>query len=193
MAIALENGQFSTWKSENLESNITLYQKSTEKLIGKINNELQKNISERLDICVPNQPNVSLPTRQERTFRQKFGDIFNGGANGKKLDVEYEKQKWQAHKNAANDYLATFSKNMLESVNRYENEVRPSIRYTIPPEPWQLIEQRNLSKSLRAAILEADNLKLLSINNNHRFKRIKKIFANMTYCKYWFLSILTIV
>jgi hypothetical protein len=159
-AEALENSQFSKWLNSELKSKVTSYIKTIEKSVNQACNDFQKSQPNRLSISFPSQPNVSLPQRQDRNLGQRFSDIFNGGSNRKKLDEEYERNKWQAYKNAAYNYLSNFSINALESLSQYENRVEPLISFTIPPESSSIINNRNYLQLLNVSVEELKKIEI---------------------------------
>lgn len=162
-AEALENDQFYEWQNDELKLKVTRYIKTIEKWANQACNDFHKSQPSCLCISFPSQPSVSSSKRQDRSFGQWFGDIFNGGSNRKRLDEEYESNNWQAYKKAAYNYLAKFSRNTLESLIQYENKVEPLISFTIAPESSSIINKRNYLQSLNASIQELQKIEMEGI------------------------------
>lgn len=187
LAEALENYQFSSWQDTELKSKVTSYIKTVEEWVDRACNDFDKIQPSSLYISFPSQPNVSLPQRQERNFGQKFGDVFSGGANRKRLDEEYEKEQWQAYKNAADNYLSSFSTNALSSLNQYENRVEPLINFTIPSESSEILNKRNYLKSLNTSVQELKKIEMEGIEvYKYKFSYLQKIQVFLALWKNWF-------
>lgn len=192
-AQALENYQFSNWQNNELKLKVTSYINIIEKWVNQACNDFHKSQPSRLCISFPSQPNVSLPQRQDRNFGQWVGDIFNGGANLKKLDEEYETKKWQAYKNAAYNYLSNFSMNMLELLSQYEDRVKPLISFTIPSESSSIINKRNYLQSLNTSVQELQKIEMEGIKiYKYKFSYLLKIKVFLTFWKNWLLRICSI-
>ena len=160
-ANALKNYKFHDWKDNNLRSSLDSYIKIIEERVRRVCEEFQKNKPNILYIPLLSKPNVSLPKRKERSFGESFGDIFNGGANQRRLDSEYEKEKWQAYKNAAYNYLSEFSKKSLNILSQYESIVEPLISFPIPSESDEIVSKRDYLKSLNSGLEEIEKLENL--------------------------------
>jgi hypothetical protein len=190
-AKALETQAFYGWQDSKFKSIIIGYTQSIEKCVSKACRKLNKSNSSSINISFPNLPNVSLPSRQDRNAGQWIGDIFNGGANRKKLDQEYENKKWQAYKDAAYSYLSEFSKSTLASINEYEKNIYPLITFSIPPESREVIHKRNDLNSVNSSIDSIRYIKLQKAGiNRHKLKILESFKVFMIFWKNYFLHFL---
>jgi GTPase Era involved in 16S rRNA processing len=190
-AKALENQAFYEWQNNKFKSIIFGYTQSIEKCVSKACRKLQKSNSSGVNISFPDPPKISLPSRQDRNAGQWIGDIFNGGANRKKLDQEYENKKWQAYKDAAYSYLSEFSKSTLASINEYEKNIYPLITFSIPPESREVIHKRNDLNSVNSSIDSIRYIKLQKAGiNRHKLKILESFKVFMIFWKNYFLHFL---
>jgi hypothetical protein len=190
-AKTLETRGFYDWQDSKFKSIILDYTQAIEKCVSKACTKLQKSNSNRINISFPEYPKVSLPSRQDRNAGQWIGDIFNGGANRKKLDQEYENKKWQAYKDAAYSYLSEFSKNTLASLNEYEKNIDPLITFSIPPESREVIYKRNDLNSINSSInsiqcLESQKARI----NRYKLKTLELLKVFIIFWSNWFLYFL---
>lgn len=183
-AQALETGSFNNWQNSKFQSTILSYTQSIENWANQSCDEFEKSRPNRIKISFPSCPHVSLPQRQERDFGQWFGDIFNGGANRRKLDKEYERKKWQAYKTAAYNYLSKFRTDTLASLNQYEKIVESLIVFTIPPESSTVIQKRYYLNDLNSSLNAIQGIESLKIKTNtHRLNWFKRFNFFLLFCK----------
>ncbi len=186
----LKKQQFANWQNNEFRSKIISYTNTINKWVNQACNEFNKNSPSSLSMSFPSEPAVSLPSRKDRNFGQWFGDAFNGGANRKKLDQEYEQNKWQAYNNAVQSYLSEFSVNALRSLNEYERKIEPLISFPIPPELPEVIKKRNDLKLLNDDIEELKKIEVTSIKiDKYRFNIFQKGILFLYFWKNWLFSI----
>lgn len=190
-AKALENQAFYEWQNSKFKSIILGYTQAIEKCVSKACIKLQKSNSSVINISFPDPPKASLPSRQDRNAGQWIGDIFNGGANRKKLDQEYENKKWQAYKDSAYSYLSEFSKSALASLNEYEKNIYSLITFSIPPESREVIHKRNDLNSVNSSIDSIRYIKLQKTGiNMQKLKILESFKVFIIFWRNWFLHFL---
>lgn len=193
---ALEMGQFGDWQNSKFHPAVLSYTQTIEKWVNQFCNEFQKKHPNSIKIAFPDYPDVSLPKRQDRNTGQWIGDIFSGGANRRRLDKEYEKKKWQTHKDAAYNYFSVFSKNALTSLNEYEKNVESLIIFPIPLELSNTIRNRNDLRSINSALDAIQHIEFQKDRINVcRFKYLEHLKVFLIFWKNWlsrsFKSIIT--
>ncbi len=184
LAIALQNSNFSSWTDENLEKAVSIYQSNIEQIIKEVCQEFSKKQSSSLSISFPNPPSISLPTRGDRTFGQSFRDIFNGNANKKRLDAEYEKNKWQTYKNAAQNYLSKFSQKALDNLNQYEKNSLSLMVFPIPSES-NILKRKRQDLDILNSTSETINSISLSKNKRYLINQLERIKVFFLFWKNW--------
>lgn len=190
-AKTLETKGFYDWQDNKFKPTILDYTQAIEKSVSKACKKFQKSNSNRINILFPEYPKVSLPTRQDRNAGQWIGDIFNGGANRKKLDQEYENKKWQAYKDAIHSYLSEFSKSNLASLNEYEKNVHPLITFSIPAESHEFIDKRNDLNSLNSSIDSIQHIESQKAGiNRYKLKILELFKVFIIFWNNWFLHFL---
>jgi hypothetical protein len=190
-AKTLETKGFYDWQDNKFKPTILDYTQAIEKCVSKACKKFQKSNSNRINISFPEYPKVSLPTRQDRNAGQWIGDIFNGGANRKKLDQEYENKKWQAYKDAVHSYLSEFSKSNLASLNEYEKNVHPLITFSIPAESHEFIDKRNDLNSLNSSIDSIQHIESQKAGiNRYKLKILELFKVFIIFWNNWFLHFL---
>lgn len=185
-AESLEKNQFSNWQDTVFQPAIITYLQSIQGLVTQICQEFQQIIPENMTYILPSYPYVNLPERGKRNAGQWFGDIFNGGANRKRLDSEYERKKWQSYKNGANKYLSEFRDSALKYIREYDQKVEPLITFPIPPESLITIRKREQLKVLKSQLSEIKDIASLT-NNFARIKNklLEKIQVFIFFSKNW--------
>ena len=184
----LERGEFYTWQDHKFKLTITKCIQSIESWANQSCDEFRKNRLNSIDISFPSCPNISLPQRQDRNAGQWFSDVFNGGANRRKLDEEYERKKWESYKNAIYNYLSKFSENALVSLNQYEQKIESLLIFTIPAESSALIEKRNYLKYLNSSLDELQSIKYLKKTiHPHKFNWLELVQIFILFWKNWIL------
>ncbi len=187
---ALTSQEFVKWQNSKFKEKITDYIDMLEEWVDIACDEFEQDSPQRLSISFPSQPVVSLPSRKDRNAGQWVGDIFNGGKNRKKLDVEYEQNKWEAHKTSIHSYLNDFSRNALESLDRYEKMVEPLIIFPIPPELSEVIDKRNHVKLLSDDIQAISKIEAIGTNRNKgELVYFQKIISSLVFYKNWLVRI----
>ena len=191
---SLKDSQFYNWQERELKSQLTSYIQTIEKWIQQACNDFNKTSSYSLYISFPSQPSARLPQRQDRNAGQWFGDIFNGGANRKKLDEKYEREKWDAYKSATHSYFSEFSRNALNSLNNYENQANSIITFSIPEESYELVSKRIYFNQLNFNFVELKKIEVLENRKfNNRSNKTLKIYIFLMFWKNFLLIMLRTV
>ncbi|KYC38108.1 dynamin [Scytonema hofmannii PCC 7110] len=185
-AESLETNRFHTWQDSKLKSTILTYTQAIEKWVNQSCDELNINQINTINISLPSYPNVVLPQPQDRNARQWIGDIFNGGANRKRLNEEYQIKKWEAYKNAVYKYLSKFSKDALMSLDKYEKTVESLIIFPIPPVAEEVLQKRHHLNALNSSLDAIKSIELLkSTIDTHRFKGLEHLIVFLLFWKNW--------
>lgn len=185
-AQALETNQFYDWQNSKFQTTILSYTQSIQQWANQACDEFKRMQPSIITVSLPSYPNVSLPQRQDRNAWQWTTDIFNSGANRKRLDKEYERKKWEAYKNAARNYLSEFSKNALVSIEQYEKNVESLIVFPIPPELPAVIQKRKKLNSLNTSINSLKSLELLKSKiNQPEFNGIERVKVFILFLVNW--------
>ena len=188
-AQALETGhfKFNNWQDSQFQPTIISYTQSIEEWANYSCDEFYIDRPSRINLSLPSYPYISLPQRQDRNVSQRIGDIFNGGANRKRLDSEYERKKWQAYKSAAYKYLYEFSKSTLAYLNQYEKNVESLIVFPIPPESPTVIQKRYYLNDLNSSLNAIKSIESLRIKTNtYTFNWLEIFKFFILFCKNFF-------
>jgi hypothetical protein len=86
--------------------------------------------------------------------------------------------------------LNDFSRNALESLDRYEKRVAPLIIFPIPPELSEVIDKRNHVKLLSDDIQAISKIEAIGINRNKgQLVYFQKIISSLVFYKNWLVRI----